>query len=227
MLDLKDFPEKQLTMDEEAALAKTGDLESLVLHNMREAFKYGFRCARGNLADGVVLSACYLALRDAAKNFKPGPTRFFAYAKAYVRGKLIVEFKGEYVVKNSKGSTSLLCIVEPVAEPGLDEHDDRPSRGTDWNTNDTFGEIPLFPMSEQPAAGSHSDEWARIKVLIGESLNEEERMVLELRYNGDMTFEKIGELIDKSKTWAAQLHENALTKIRAQLARQKVSKDTL
>ncbi len=195
-MNLTEFPENPLTPEEE----KTATPESLIMHSMREAFLYAFKCCRGNLEEGEVLSACYLALDDASKNFKPHHSarlRFFAYAKPYVRGKIIAEFRAKDVVRRARDHES----IQTREDTGV------------YSQNEEF-------FHEPDATHAH-EEWESLKPLIDEVLSEKESMILELRYHGGLNFRQIGNLLGVSRSNTQNEHREALLKIRNKLMEKK------
>lgn len=196
-MNLEEFPEHPLGPDEE----KNASQQDLVMHSMREACLYAFRCSRGNLEPGEIMSACYLALVEAARNFKPSHAahlRFFAYAKAYVRGKIIAEFRSKDVVRKARNHESLQV------------HED----------NDVYG--PNEDAFHEPdVASSAEEEWNAIKGLVDSVLTEKEKMVIQLRYYGGLNFRQIGDLLGVSRSHTQNEHRAAMLKIRNRLMEQK------
>jgi RNA polymerase sigma factor (sigma-70 family) len=61
-----------------------------------------------------------------------------------------------------------------------------------------------------------------IQPIIDRKLNDKERMVLDLFYNGDLTFEQIGKLLGVCRERTRMIHFQGLKKIRNELMRRKV-----
>lgn len=211
------LPEEKLTPAQEDALAKRiqksnkMDSESvnvLVLHNMREAFAYAYSVSKGNLEDGEVLSLCYSALRKAAFNFKPAQIRFFGYAKPYVRGEVCLRFEDLKVVKHS----------EHLPLTPEDMHgDEAPDCETIQRDPEQSFPMPAVVDDHLPALYKKED-WERMRPIFSK-LTEQERMVLELKYEGGYNFREMGELLDVSRSATEATHSRALRKIRCELMR--------
>lgn len=217
---LSGLPENPLTPEEETALGlrimklkDEEDMNTLALHSMREAFFYGMACSKRHLSDREVFSLCFTALKKAAKNFEPGATRFFAYAKAYVRGEICDTFDQLRVVK--RGETEMIC---PDAVPGANEH----SSDDDYDTcpTQTREGLSLTPQSvDSDLSGiMDRDEWATIKPILSK-LSEKERQVLDLRFHSGLNFRQIGELLNVSRSDTQATCTRALKKVRCELLR--------
>lgn len=97
---LKTVPAGPIKPEREAELLKAGDLDTLVLESMYEAFLYATECSKGREGESEVFSACYAALKKAAGRFDPKfDVRFFPFAKAFVRGELKLERRRLRVVR--------------------------------------------------------------------------------------------------------------------------------
>jgi RNA polymerase sigma factor (sigma-70 family) len=185
-------------------------LNKLVLWTMREAFKYAKAVSRNKLEDGTILSICYEALASSAKQFKPGQQRFLAYAKPNIRGHIARHWQSLKVVKNS--------VTEAI--PAI-----RQSPCVDWGQEACgFTKKEECPENWEPAMepdfdALHTKErWDRIAPLVEEVLNEQEKMIITLRYTAGMNFEEAGELLGVSRAAVQRTHARALEKIRCALA---------
>ena len=220
---IRDFPAiGTLTPQEEESLVQSGDQEQLVLRYMREAFIYGFRVSRGGLEEGEIVSACYLALRDAARNFRPEKCtkaysgdfllkgRFFSYAKVYIRGRVIAEFRAKDVVRRVRNSDSL-----------DDSYGRRQVRNRSDECADTDFYGPLETDFQEPDLEHAKEEVESMQPIIDRVLNEKEKMILQLRYKGGLNFRQIGALLGVSRSNMQNEHRNALKKIRNELLTQK------
>jgi RNA polymerase sigma factor (sigma-70 family) len=202
-MNLSEFPESSLTPEDEIAAATSGTEEaklSLVMHSMREAFLYAFKCSRGNLEEGEVLSACYLALVDATKNFNPHHSRglrFFAYAKPFIRGRTIAEFRAKDVVRRARDHESLQVFED----------------------SDVYG--PNEAAYSEPEITHSKEEWESLAPLIKKCLNEREAAILDMYYKGGLNFRQIGDLLGVSRSHTQNDHRTALKKIRIYLLEQK------
>lgn len=208
-MNLSELPEQLLTTDQENDLASQSSdwaREKLVMHSLKEAFCYARKCSRGNLSEGEVLSVCYSALQDAAKNFKPGMIRFFAYAKPYVRGKVIAEFRSRDIVKKCRDYEQL---------PPTDIEDEDYAPVVDNFHEPDFDEFHAKEVCEL------------LKPLMRSRLSDKERMILELKYAGGMTFCQIGELLGTTKSDSHHCATIALEKLRRELGGRGLSVATL
>src|ERR1017187_3018830 len=110
---LDQFSSKKLSRDEEAVLAaaiKLGNeaaVTFLVLANMREALLYTGKVCEGKLEEGIRVSLCCQEMCMSARRFKPGGIRFFAFAKAGLRGRMKSYWESLRVVRNSEPTVSL------------------------------------------------------------------------------------------------------------------------
>lgn len=209
MIELKNLPER-LNEAQEQLLARTIVKNSsvtarnmLVMHAMREAFFYARRCCRKQLQEDEVFSLVYDALCRAAKNFKPGKLRFFAYAKVYVRGAICREWKSKDVVKNSSSHETL--IVEDF-DP-VDGEEIQPKRG-----------IATLNFTEPEFDDIHFRElWARVRPLL-KRLSPRERKVVRMRYNLGLNYREIGDRLGVSRSATQMTHTKAMRKLRCALS---------
>lgn len=230
-MKLEDFPSEILTPEEENAIAVTpkdddeGAREKLILHNMREALLYAKKCSYGKLADGDLVSVCYLGLRDAASNFAPNKIRFFGYSKPYIRGRIYSEFRSLRVVKKSDSVQHVATSVRPEVD------DDLTGTNTPYTPNyrDNLETEykPLEPESENFNFDltQFREEWQLIEPLVQDILSDKERMILELRYISGYNFRQIGDLfaVPVSRSHVQHIHGIALEKIRAELVKRKLT----
>lgn len=196
---LRGLPTETLPPETEVSLARAGDEDSrnaLALHNMREAFFYALACAH-SLPPDEVYSLCYKALSAAARNFEPGRTsRFFAFAKPYIRGEIYRTFKRYKVVTKAE-----------TTEIPVEEEDDQ---------FEAFQKATMVEPDFQTIMAH--DEWAGLKPLLA-ALKEKERMVLQLFYQSGLNFRQIGDLLNVSRSDIQATHANAIKKVRCQVSR--------
>jgi len=222
---LADLPGPALTPSEEDSLARQIQaqlkrpsispilrtaMDTLVLHTMQEAFKYAKTVSRNKLEDGIIFSICYEALASSAKQFQPGRQRFLSYAKPNIRGYIARHWQSLKVVKNS--------VTEAIP-------DIRQSPCVDWGqeacglTKKDECHKLWEPATEPDFDALHTKErWDRIAPLVEEVLNEQEKMIITLRYTAGMNFEEAGELLGVSRAAVQRTHARALEKIRCALA---------
>jgi len=168
-------------------------LDKLALAFMSEAVIYCRHCSRGGLSETELVSMCWIALRQAAKNYrlrKSNGIGFFGFAKQYLRGQICKEFKRLEVVR--RGGE----LVE------MEE------------------EIPaLVPTSCDPDfRGLEAKELSRgMQPAILRTLNEMEREIIRLRYEFDLSFREIGERLGYRRQHIQTLHKESLLKLRGAL----------
>src|ERR1035437_7822229 len=101
------FSEAKLTLGEEAVLVykiKAGDedaLNALVMANMREALKYSQRVSYDRIDEPTRVSLCYQEMMMSGRRFIPGGIRFFAFAKAGLRGRMKTYWTSLNAVRNA------------------------------------------------------------------------------------------------------------------------------
>jgi len=220
---LDGLPEEILTRDAEDKLAwqhTEQSLNELVLHNLREAFRYArYLCASG-IADDELLSVCYIALRGAARTFKTGQIRFFAYAKPHVRGQISREWKTKDVVRNSSKHESA-GLIPAFFKARNARQDKQGSEGLPVNDLAAIDEAcaPLEPDNTAPDFASiNIRECSNIvDKIIRTRLRDQERMILELRFKSHFTLQQVGKLLNISRERVRQIQEHALIKIRGAL----------
>jgi RNA polymerase sigma factor (sigma-70 family) len=213
---LRGLPTEKLSPADEDSLARVGDLESLVLHNMREGFFYARHLSRGKLAEDEVFSAVYIALEHASRNYKPGTKpgiRFFAYAKPYVRGGLSRLWKSKDVVKNAHHESLDVPTIDTSAR--IDRDDDPATMDMDckWETEEHADpEFALMHLRERLEA---------VRPAMKSVLSDHERLVIELTYFGHYNFEEIGEKLGVSRSAVQNAHTRAMRKLRSTLSRKR------
>lgn len=217
---LRGLPAEKLTPEVEDSLSRSGELETLVLHNMREGFFYARHVCRGKLPEDEVFSAVYRALEHASRNYKPGTKvgiRFFAYAKVYVRGALSREWKSKDVVKHAKHE-SLDVPARPTVQ--MMEKYDRDSDYADYVAGDAKWEETDHADPEFELMHLH-EQLEVLRPILKTELSDHERMIIELSYFGHYNFEQIGERLGVSRSAVQNGHTRAMRKIRTALLKQK------
>lgn len=107
---LNTVPAGPIKPERETELIKAGEMETLVLETMYEAFLYATECSKGQEGESEIFSACYAALKKAAGRFDAKfNVRFFPFAKAFVRGELKLERRR-------------LRVVRPIKNKGKIDH---------------------------------------------------------------------------------------------------------
>lgn len=210
-IDFNIFPEK-LTVKEENKLAREHTHEArcaLAMHSMREAMKYTKRCCRDSIPEDALQSLCYDALMCAAPRFKPNWARFFAFAKADLRGAIRKYFNGLRVVKKSE-VTSRECLEEAIAVSRKKKGDEEVVEDVELHTGEfTEPEFRLIELREQ---------WALVEPLLKSSLlSKHEKMVLDLTYKSGFAFKATAAKLGVSPSAVQSTHAGALRKIRNKL----------
>lgn len=168
-------------------------LDKLALHNLQEAVIYVRHCSRGNIGQEEIISLCWVALRQAAKNYclrKSGGIRFFAFAKQYLRGQISAERKQKLVVRNSE-------------HKALDEINDDPLIETTVEPDYSNIEAAELLVGLRPAMFA--------------ALTDRDRAVIILRHSAGFSFTEIGERLGFSRQSIQKTHFAALLKLRAVL----------
>jgi RNA polymerase sigma factor (sigma-70 family) len=199
---LTGVPTEKLSPEREAELLLAGDTDTVIAHNLREAAIYAKGSSQGRgLSDGELVSAAFDGLTAAIKNFKPDRITFFAYAKPYVRGAL-------------SRATRSNCVVRTVreAEPLPDEEPEE---------DETECYVPPWRLSEghEPELETIflKDEWAQIRPVLFEVLDEKERLIIELSYIGGLNLREISDLLGVSRSDIHHSRMEALKKVRNRL----------
>lgn len=200
------FPEGRLTREAEAALAEEIQAGSeaaqndLVIATMRQALLYTRRTCDGKIRESERTSLCYQRLMRAAKRFDPARGRFFAFAKAALRGTMKTYWEDQGVVRNAEEIVSLENVTE-----------DQPKATREMVT----GEItqPEFDVIFA------RDEWAELLKKSGHRLDSQHRQVLSLIYRGGLNGPEIGKLMGVSRSRVHAIHREALQIMRDILGR--------
>lgn len=231
-VDEKGQPVK-LTQEQENKLARMGTEEArneLCLHAMHEAVPYARKVCRSALPDGEIFSLCWGGLMKAAKApFKPGVTRFFAYAKVSVRRAICDEWRSKDVVKNSSVNESEPRYTNQTHHNGYED-----------GTFRADGDYPENLMSASPEGNLNhyefdtrqndpdivdqidiAERWKIVEPIMREKLSKIEFMTLDLHYRGEMNFQEIADLLKVVREATRLAHIRALKKLRSELRRRK------
>lgn len=210
-------PERALSPTQENALFRSADGRSnAVLHNMREAFAYAKYLCKSRMADGAIFSLVYSALSNAARRYRPSmnkrfaKSRFFGYAKPYIRGELSRTWKKQNVVPNSR------CIsLEALwASMAAEERENGPQ------DNEA---MPIYDTAVEPEFDAiHTRErWEIVAPIMHKTLTCQEKMVIDLYYYGQFSFEDIGKMLEISRSAVQITHTRAIKKLGNAVAREK------
>ncbi len=196
-----------ITLDEERSLIRKGtkrSLDKLALSNMSEAIIYARHCSRGGLNDGELTSMCWVALRQAAKNYcrrKSNGITFFAFSKQYLRGQISKEFKARLVVRQAEH-----CPIDFITP------------GESGKLDPDHGNALVPTVCEIDTSNLETKELlAGLRPAIFRVLNDRERAIFILRYESGFSFGEIGERIGYSRQHIQNLHSCALKKLRVVL----------
>lgn len=198
MNPFSEIPNNPMTLPEEQKLACAGTDEAkteLVMRSLYEAVLYGRRVSKDTLRDEELLSLAYVALTQAAKNFKSGKQRFFTYAKVYCRGQIFKAMRGLDVVKNA------YLHEAPPEDCGPEDERIEP----DFHEPE-FDSINLKEI------------WSQVEPIMDKCFSEQERAVLTMRYSSGYCFREIGRLLGVSGSAAEGAHSRALKKLRRALS---------
>ncbi len=235
---LDQFSSEKLTPSEEAVLAleiSKGSEEALVklvMANMHEAILYTRRCDT-KVDERTRISLCYQELTMSARRFIPGRIRFFAFAKAGLRGRMMTYWKSLKVVRNASEIISSDELDKPpihtkalhwvsikrskwyiqptVRPPSPDDDHERSPREA------VTGEIAL-PETDQIVI---KDELALIKKTFYNRLSKQQWMILDLVYRGGLNFPEIGKLLGLTKAAVHISHKKAIEKLHAAVTQNK------
>lgn len=206
------FPQERQTPDQEAALVcrvKTGSqaaLSKLVMANMREALLYTGRVCGGELSEGDLISLCYQEMSMSARRFTSGNLRFFAFAKAGLRGRLKTFWKSLKLVRNAESVIPLEDLEKNYAPPPISPDDDPEHSHREKAT----GEV-VNPDWEKMFA---VDQWSQIKEALKDTLSKQQWMVLDLVYQSGLNFPDIAKLLGLTRSAIHAAHRNAIAKLR-------------
>jgi len=208
------FTKCRMTREEEATLAKRihqGDedaLVSLVMANMYEAMCYTKFVCRGSLDEATRVSLCYQELCMSGRRFNSERQRFFAFAKAGLRGRMKTYRSSLNVVRNAKEvvSTDSITGLRPTWKERLcyDRKEERDHE-------------ELLGGSVMPDHGGMlaRDFVAEIKKRLRRVISEQQWMILDLTYQGGLSFPQIGTLLGLTRSAIHASHGHAMKKLRA------------
>lgn len=199
---LDSIPEDKLTPEQEEVLWRAGDKVTIISHNLREAFFYarGSSQSRG-LSEGEILSAAYDGLTAAMKNWELGRLKFLPYAKPYIRGALSRATRANCIVRTVREAEPL-----PTEEPEEEEETSYVPPRTVVEHSEP--ELELVCLKE---------EWAQIRPVLFDVLDEKERIIIELSYVGSLNLREISDLLGVSRSDIHHGRMEALRKVRNRL----------
>lgn len=231
------LPAEKLSRDREQELAKKHTEEAaaeLALNSVREAVMYTRRCSRGNLEVDVLLSLCYEVLIKIARRFKPRKQRFFAFAKAGLRGAVKDYYRTLDVVRNGKTLSRAQAVQEYASKRPrtLAQQEADELLGIAHHNNSTLGKSGCFATcSIEEVTGEYvapdfetihlNERWAYVSPIIEAKCSELEKTVLNLLYSGGFNFPEVGGMLDISRQAVQAVQSRALKKVRNELLRRK------
>jgi RNA polymerase sigma factor (sigma-70 family) len=226
---LDQFTTEKLTPSEEAVLANEiaqgseDALVKLVMANMHEALRYTQRVCRDRIDEPTRASLCYQEMTMSGRRFRAGRIRFFAFAKAGLRGRLKTYYRTLSAVRHvnevvsSDGLEDMRWpngrVSKRISQHSLAPEDDHESSFREMIT----GEVEVPNMEALLA----KDHWEQIRKRLHSSLSEQQWMILDLTYKGDLNFPQIGKLLGLTRSAIHASHKKAILKLRAAIQEDK------
>lgn len=229
-----DLPNVVLSFAEEKELSRRifqGDeaaKNELVMATMRPSVLYMQKVCRGKLTLPELISLCYQELMMSVKagrfSFKRG--RFFAFAKAGLRGRLKTHWKNAKIVRRAKETVSIDALDyrhskhfahgfrTPLTNPEVPRGPHAHSEGDEANDIADPEIVTKEVVLPDFSAFIARDHWQEIRKRVGNRLTEQQWMILELVYWGDLSYTQIGRLLGPSRQAIEKMHSLALEKIR-------------
>jgi RNA polymerase sigma factor (sigma-70 family) len=221
------FPNRRLSREEEARLSvwirkgHEAALNELVIANMHEALRYTSRVCNGELPEDIRVSLCYQEMCMAARRFKPGwGRRFFAFAKAGLRGRMKTYWKSLRTVRNAESTISLDSLgathgFNPDIKP-LDGKTKRRMGGSNAVDENPSAREVLTGEICRPNWDRHFaiDQWNVIREGLKDLLSDQQWMILDLVYKSDMNFPEIGKKLGLTRSAIHAAHRKAIKKLR-------------
>lgn len=201
------------------------NLNEVCLGFMREAFAYAKTCAKSRLEEGEIFSLCYEGLMQAAsashRSKRVNKSRFFIYAKFFLRGQISRKWKLKDVVRNAESHESLDV---PHACHSKLNHDFWLDNGHAPAYYEAIEDVCVnrsqIPLDDSTATFQSIDlreKWSVIGPVLTKCLNEHEMMILFLRYRCGFTFAEIGDRLAVSRQAVEKTHSSAMKKMRSAL----------
>lgn len=220
---LESLPEEKLTLEQEFELGRkiqkkknSADIETLVLHNMREAFLYAKKVCRAQINDGLIFSVCYRALDRMAKMYQPRKLRFFVYAKVAIRGEL----------SNYQESLSVVRNAVTISSDVIEMDDDRAGKGSELLLI-TGARPQVWEPHIDPETNSleQKESIALIRATMARILNEQEMMIMDLVHKAGFNFQEIARLLGISRSAVQATYSHTLKKVRFELLKNDQTRD--
>jgi RNA polymerase sigma factor (sigma-70 family) len=218
---MKLFTSAPLTESEEQALVRRlpdeAAREELVLRTMPSGIRYTSKICRGSKPEEELVSLVYSALTKAVRNLHPEKGRFMPYAKIYLRSAVFYSWKDSRTIRNVENKD----MLDFEAYQKLKEKKDRRSNELDIPEElDTAG----HPAEEFDFDSMHIREtFGRAAEAMKRLLTDHEKVVIQLRFTLDYSFEQIAKFLEITRSAAQSSCERALRKLRAEMG----SSDTL
>lgn len=211
-----------LTEAEESALVlRLPDEEAatqLVMRTLPNAVKYLNRVCRGSKSEPELISMCYAALRKSVRNVKPGKGRFMIYSKIYLRSAMFSSWKG----------TSTVRGVERADVINLDQHfmdsfrsklQKKPTVERDDGAHELPEPCDSLAQEFEFDQINVSELWTLAEKIIRRVLTDHEKLIMQLRFKLDYSFEEIASFLGVTRSAAQGSCERALKKIRVEMAK--------
>ena len=158
------------------------------------------------------------------KRFRSGRTRFFAFAKAGLRGRMSTYWRSLSTVRNAKeiiSSDSIECMKIPGygfinRRSATADHRHPHSEGEREDDHEhsfreaVTGEVEMPNLDAMLAR----DHWEVIKKKFDKVISKQQWMILDLAYMGGLNFPQIGKLLGLTRSAIHASHRNAIKKLR-------------
>jgi RNA polymerase sigma factor (sigma-70 family) len=222
MTPFNSLPTEKLAPEREQQLARLRTEEAaaeLALYSTHQAIAYTRRCCRGALETDVLMSLCYDILLKIARRFEPGRQRFFAFAKAGLRGAIKDHWKTLDVVRNAKTISRAAAIFEQLDNkpPLIEEQEECHC----FRRLDCLEEAMGGVVEPDFQAVHTAERWAFVAPILEAKCSELEKTVINLLYTGGFNYPEVGKMLDISRQAVQAVQSRALKKVRNELLRRK------
>lgn len=221
---LESLPQEKLTLAQEFELGRkiqkkknSADIETLVLHNMREAFLYAKKVCRAQINDGLIFSVCYRALDRMAKMYQPQKLRFFVYAKVAIRGE----------ISNYQESLAVVRNAVTISSDVIEMDDNMSGKGSELLLITGARPPKVWEPHTNPETDSleQKESIALIRATMARILNEQEMMIMDLVHKAGFNFQEIARLLGISRSAVQATYSHTLKKVRFELLKNDQTRD--
>lgn len=231
---LDQFSSERLTPSEEAVLAleiirgSEEALVKLVMANMHEALRYTQRVCNDRIDEPTRVSLCYQEMTMSGRRYRSGRTRFFAFAKAGLRGRMKTYWRSLNTVRNAKEIISCESIEhfqrfhgrnnfvkQTMAFPERHRAEVLPAEEEEDDHEESLREVVTGEV-EMPNVDAFmaKDHWEAIQKKFRKTISEQQWMILDLAYRGNLNFPQIGKLLGLTRSAIHASHRNAIKRLR-------------